>query len=127
VTTRIVLPLAASAGQAAAAVVVLGVPGWGAAWDFFVSPEPTMASALAASRMSVSLVAFAMLAWAVVRAARLAVRGVAARRSSRTMAGAAVLAMGLLILAAGLSHHVDSPSVELGGGSVQEASQALAR
>jgi len=123
---RVALPLAASAVQAAAAVVVLGVPGFGAAWDFFVSPTPTMASALAASRLSVSLVAFAMLAWALARAARVAVRGVAVRRS-RTMAGAAVLATGLLILAAGLSHHVGSPTVELGSGSVQEASQALAR
>jgi hypothetical protein len=126
VIPRGALPLVASAAQAAAAVVVLGVPGWNTAWDFFVSPTPTMASALAASRLSVLLVAFAMLAWTLVRTARLAARGIVARRS-RTAAGAAVLAMGLLILAAGLSHHADSPNVELRGGSVQEASQALAR
>jgi hypothetical protein len=127
VIPRAALTLAASALQAAAAVYVLGVPGWRAAWDFFVNPQLTFASALAASRLSVSLIAFAMLAWAVVRAARLAIRGVAARRP-RTLAGAAVLAMGLLILAAGLSHHAgSSPSVVLGSGSVKEASQALAR
>jgi hypothetical protein len=127
VIPRSALALAASALQAAAAMIVLGPPGWSAAWDFFVSSEPTMASALAASRLFVSLIAFATLAWAIVRTARLAARGAATRRP-RTLAGVAVLALGLLILAAGLSHHVgSSPSVVLGAGSVKEASQELAR
>jgi hypothetical protein len=43
------------------------------------------------------------------------------------VAGAAVLATGLLILGAGLGHHLATPSVDLGGGSVKEASQAVAR
>jgi hypothetical protein len=126
VISRVVLPLAASALQAAAALVVLGLPGWAGARDFFVSRDPTFASALAASRLTVSLVAVAMLAWALAGAARLAVRGAAGRRP-QTLAGATVLAIGLLILAAGVSHHVGAPSVVLGAGSVKEASQELGR
>src|SRR2546430_2529739 len=99
-----------------------------AAWDFFVSRQPTFASALAASRMTVSLIALVMLAWAVVRAARATATGVVAvERRRQTVAGAAVLGLGLLILGAGLSHHLGSPSVVLGAGSVKEASQELAR
>ena len=123
---RVLLPLAASGVQAAAALVVLGLPGWASAWDFFVSRQPTFASALSASRLTVSLIAVVMLVWALVRAARATATGVA-ERSRQTLAGSAVLALGLLILVAGLSHHLGAPSVVLGGGSVKEASQALAR
>jgi hypothetical protein len=126
---RVVLPVLASAAQLVAALVVLGLPGWTGAWDFFVSREPTFASALAASRLTVSLVALVMLVWALARAVRLAAtraRGGAIRRR-QTLASAAVLATGLLILAAGVSHHQAAPSVALGAGSVKEASQALAR
>lgn len=124
--SRVALPLLASAVQAAAALTVLGLPGWADAWDFFASREPTFASALAASRLTVSMIAVVVLAWALVRAARAAALGLAERRR-QTVAGAAVLATGLLILAAGLSHHMGSPSVDLGAGSVKEASQELAR
>lgn len=124
--SRVLLPLVASAVQAAAALMVLGLPGWASAWDFFVSQQPTMASALSASRLTVSLIAVGMLAWALVRAARATAVGIAERRR-QTVAGTAVLALGLLILAAGLSHHLGTPSVVLGAGSVKEASQELAR
>ena len=124
--SRVALPLIASAAQAAAALMVLGLPGWASAWDFFVSQQPTMASALSASRLTVSLIAIGMLAWALVRAARATAAGIAERRR-QTVAGTAVLALGLLILAAGLSHHLGTPSVVLGAGSVKEASQELAR
>jgi len=123
---RVLLPLAAGGVQLAAALVVLGPPSWASAWDFFASSEPTFASALAASRLTVTAIALLMLVWAVGRALRAAARGVASRRR-QTVAGAAVLATGLMILAAGLGHHLASPSVALGGGSVKEASQALAR
>ncbi|HXM54009.1 MAG TPA: hypothetical protein VOB72_01370 [Candidatus Dormibacteraeota bacterium] len=124
--SRVALPLVASAVQAAAALSVLGLPGWASAWDFFTSRAPTFASALSASRMTVSLIALVMLAWAVVRAVRTTARGVAERRR-QTLAGAGVLCLGLLILGAGLSHHLGSPSVVLGAGSVKEASQEVAR
>jgi uncharacterized membrane-anchored protein len=125
---RVLLTLLASGVQLAAALVVLGVPGLGAAWDFFTSRNPTVASALAASRLTVTLVALAMVLWALVWTVRVAVRSSrAATRRRQTLAGAAVLATGLLILAAGLSHRLSSPSVALDGGSVKEASQALAR
>jgi hypothetical protein len=123
---RVALPLVASAAQLAAAVVVLGPPGWSGAWDFFASRSPTFASALAASRLTVTAIAALMVVWALGRAMRAAARGVAGRRRE-TVAGAAVLATGLLILAAGLGHHMATPSVDLGGGSVKEASQAVAR
>jgi hypothetical protein len=124
---RVALSVAASVAQLAAALVVLGVPGWNGAWDFFVSSVPTISSALAASRLTVTVIAFAMLLWALARAVRLAARGIASRRRHQTAAGAAILLTGLLILAAGLSHHLAAPSVDLGAGSVKEASQALAR
>lgn len=123
---RVALPLVASAAQLAAALVVLGPPGWSGAWDFFASRSPTFASALAASRLTVTAIAALMVVWALARAMRAAVRGVAGRRRE-TVAGAAVLATGLLILAAGLGHHLTTPSVDLGGGSVKEANQAVAR
>jgi hypothetical protein len=123
---KTLLPLAASGVQAAAALTVLGLPGWASAWDFFVSRQPTIASALAASRLTISLIALAMLAWALVRAARVTAVGVA-ERSRQTLAGVAVLALGLLILSAGLSHRLGAPAVVLGAGSVREASQELAR
>jgi len=123
---RIGLPLLASAAQLVAALVVLGPPGWSGAWDFFASRSPTFASALAASRLTVTAIAALMVAWALGRGARAAIRGVAVRRRE-TATGAAVLATGLLILAAGVGHHLTTPSVDLGGGSVKEASQAVAR
>ena len=123
---RVALPLAASAAQLAAALVVLGPPGWSGAWDFFASRSPTFASALAASRLTVTAIAALMVVWALGRAIRAAARGVAGRRRE-TLAGTAVLATGLLTLAAGLGHHMATPSVDLGGGSVKEASQAVAR
>jgi hypothetical protein len=126
VISRVALPLVASAAELAAALVVLGPPGWSGAWDFFASRSPTFASALAASRLTVTAIAVLMVVWALGRAMRAAARGVAARRRE-TVAGAAVLATGLLILAAGLGHHLATPSVDLGGGSVKEASQAVAR
>jgi hypothetical protein len=124
---RIALPLVASAVQAAAALLVLGLPGWSDVWDFFASREPTIASGLAASRLTISMIAIVMLAWALLRAGRAAAVGLSEPRRRQTMAGVAVLATGLLILAAGLSHHLGSPSVVLGAGSVKEASQELAR
>jgi len=123
---RVALPLAASAAELVAALVVLGPPGWTGAWDFFASRSPTFASALAASRLTVTAIAALMVVWALGRALRAAARGVATRRRE-TVAGTAVLATGLLILAAGLGHHLATPSVDLGGGSVKEASQAVAR
>ena len=125
--SRVALPVLAGTLQVAAARVVLGPPGWSQAVDFFASRQPTVASALAASRLTVSAIAFCMLAVALARAIRAAARGVGERRRRQTLAGAAVLAMGLLILGAGMSHHVGSPTVELGAGSVKEASQELAR
>lgn len=123
---RVALPLVASAAELAAALVVLGPPGWTGAWDFFASSSPTYSSALAASRLTVTAIAAGMVLWALGRAMRAAARGVAGRRRE-TVAGAAVLATGLLILAAGVGHHLSAPSVDLGGGSVKEASQAVAR
>jgi len=123
---RVALPLAASAAQLAAALVVLGPPGWSGAWGFFASSSPTFAQALAASRLTVTAIAALMVVWALGRVMRVAAQGVAGRRREM-VAGAAVLATGLLILAAGVGHHLATPTVDLGGGSVKEASQAVAR
>ena len=123
---RRALSLAVGFAQLAAALVVLGLPGWAGALDFFVSPQPTVASALAASRLTASLLALAMFAWALSGAARAAL-GTVGRRRRQNLAGAAVLALGLLILGVGVARHLGAATVALGPGSVQEARQELAR
>lgn len=96
-----------------------------AARDFFLSRDPTAASAIGAIEVTIALVVLALLAWPVSAIVRTAARR-ARRVRPRTLLAAVVLTGGLLILGAGLGHHLAASTVVLGGGSLTEASQQLA-
>ena len=99
---------------------------WLAAGDFFWAPTPTVGTAVAASLLTVQAVTVALLLWAAAGVARLAAgRRPAWRR--RTTAAAVSLVLGLVLLAAGLGRHLTPAPVDLGAGSVGEATQALGR
>lgn len=127
--------LAAAAGAALLALLAL-LPAvappigearrWPGAGDFFLAPTPTVGAAVAASLLTVQAVAAALLLWSAAAVARLA----AGRRPAwrgRTAAAAAILVLGLVALAAGLDRHLTPAPVDLGAGSVGEATRALGR
>jgi hypothetical protein len=97
-----------------------------AARDFFLDRQPSVASAIAAAEVTVAVLAAGLLLWAATRLAR-AAGGRLPRPRARTFVGAAALAAGLLVLAAGLQHHLAATTVVLDGGSLQEAGRQLAR
>jgi hypothetical protein len=94
--------------------------------DFFVDRQPTVATAIAAAEVTVAVLASGLLLWAATRLARSA-GGRLPRPRTRTFVGAAALAAGLLVLAAGLQHHLAATTVVLDGGSLREAGQQVAR
>jgi predicted PurR-regulated permease PerM len=130
VAQRLGIPLLVAGLQLGAAAVVLGRPSLNEAADFFVSREPTMGSAIAASQLTIWFVIavfmLAALAAALLAAAGAAVTRVKARRRKRVW-GALVMLVGLLILGLGLGHQFEPSQVTLTGGSVEEAQQQLAR
>jgi hypothetical protein len=122
---RAVLPVLTGGVQLAAAAVVLGRPDLGLARGFLGARVPTVAETLAALEL---------LVWALVAASFVAcVAGVLATgapvlRAARGRAWElSVAAIGLLLLTAGLAHHATPPASFGGGGSVQEAEQAVGR
>ncbi len=94
--------------------------------DFFLGRQPTVASAIAAAELTLAVLAVVLLAWPVGRLAR-AAAGRVPRPRARTLAGMAALAAGLLVLAAGLEHHLAATTIVLDGGSLREAGQQVAR
>jgi di/tricarboxylate transporter len=112
--------------QLGLAYVVVGVPDWRAAADFLTSNQPTDAGAVAAAQALLWAVAAAAFATALVSVGREAVRG--ARRRGRNLAWSlAIMLAGLMVLAAGLEHHVQGTTLTMSGGSLQEARAELAR
>src|SRR5437660_358175 len=109
---RLSLPIGVAAVQLGAAVVVLGRPSLGEAADFFLSRAPTMASALAASRLTIWVVVLAACAAAVAAAVGTTVTGLRQRRRRRVWGGLVMLA-GLLILGLGVGHQVQPGQVSL--------------
>jgi hypothetical protein len=124
--TRWAVPLGLTAIVAAASLVALGPPDWVGARDFFLSGQPTVASAAGASKLTLSALALALFGWALARTVRAAARRVGGWRR-RTVVGALTLLAGLLVLAAGVGHHLSAQTVVLDGGSLKEANQLLAR
>jgi hypothetical protein len=117
---RLAVPLAVAAAQLGAALAALGRPDPGLALAFLAGDWPTATEALAALQL---------LVWAIVAAC--AARGVlvAARETARHVGArwlweGSALAVGLLILAAGLARHL-SFDVGMSGGSIQEARSVL--
>jgi hypothetical protein len=124
--TRVALPLAVAALQLVAGYAVLGLPNLAAAQDFLTSNLPSMAGSIAASQVLVWLLLVVACLASVVTAAGSAAAAVDRRRRARLWS-AGVLGAGLLILAAGIGHHLTSSSVDMSGGSVEEARAQLAR
>jgi hypothetical protein len=122
---RAVLPVLTGGVQLAAAAVVLGRPDLGHARDFLVASVPTVQETLAALELVVwTLVAVSFVAGLLgVLAA-----GAPVLRAARGRAWEiSVAAVGLLLLTAGLAHHATQQASFGGGGSVQEAQQAVGR
>lgn len=119
-------PLVVSLLQLGLAYVVVGIPDWRAIADFLTSNRPTDAGAVAAAQALLWVIAAAAFATALVSVGREAVRG--ARRRRRSLAWSlAVMLAGLMVLAAGLEHHVQGSTLTMSGGSLQEARAELAR
>jgi hypothetical protein len=123
---RVGLPLVVAAGQLAAAYLVLGLPDLAAARDFLTSNLPTMSGSIAASQVLVWLLLVVACASSVVAAARRTITAIDSRRSVRFWS-VAVMAAGLLVLAAGVGRHLTSSAVDISGGSLNEARAELAR
>jgi hypothetical protein len=111
--------------QLASAGVVLGRPDLGAARDFLTGTTPSMAGSLAAAQ--VLLWAVLAVAFAVSLLAALTRSVGSARRAVRTglWSSVVVLAVGLVVLAAGAGHHAAAGAVGLSGGSLTEARAQL--
>jgi hypothetical protein len=122
---RAVLPVLTGAVQLAAAAVVLGRPDLVLARAFLGASVPTVGETLAALEL---------LVWALVAASFLAgLAGVVATGAPVLRAARgrgwelSVAAIGLILLTAGLAHHATPAASFGGGGSVQEARQAVGR
>jgi hypothetical protein len=124
--TRAALPLAVVALQLVAGYLVLGVPNLGAAKDFLTTHLPTMPGSIAASQVLVWLLLLVACLASTVSAVGSAMVVVNRRRRARLWS-AGVMGAGLLILAVGIGHHLSSNSVDISGGSVDEARAQLAR
>ena len=97
-----------------------------AARDFFLGRQPSVASAIAAAEVTLAVLVLVLAPWPAARLIR-AVAGRAPRPRARTLAGAVALVAGLLVLAAGVEHHLAATTVVLDGGSLREAGQQVAR
>jgi len=119
------LSLVVAAVQLVSAYVVLGAPDLAAARDFLTGTgPPTMAGSLAAAQ----LMLWGTLGVALVAALVASLTGaVGAVQSAGRNAiwSVAVVAVGALILAAGVDHRTSAGSVTLSGGSLQEARAQL--
>jgi hypothetical protein len=121
----VLLALVVAAVQLGSAYVVLGTPDVAAARDFLTGTGlPTMAGSVAAAQ----LVLWATLGVAFVAALVAGLtRTVGAVQSASRNAvwSMVVVAIGAVILAAGVDHHSAAGSVMLSGGSVPEARAQL--
>jgi hypothetical protein len=123
---RVVPPLVVTGLQLLAALLALGKPDLGQVVGFMTGGVPTPAGAVAVLQFLLWLVvlsAFAASLWLGVRRTAAAAR----QRRTRHLWGGAVLGAGLCVLMAGVLHHLSVPPLAMSGGSLQEASQELAR
>jgi hypothetical protein len=122
---RALLPALTGGVQLAAAAVVLGPPDLEHARGFLAASVPTVAEAMAALELLVwALVAVSF----VAGLAGVLAAGAPVLRAARGRAWeVSVAAVGLLLLTAGLAHHATPQANFGGGGSVQEAQQAVGR
>lgn len=118
---RFAAPVAAGAVEIGAAVLALGRPNPSAALDFLGSSAPTMADSLAATQLLVWIV---VAATAAVTAGSAVAGALSAARARRRLWEVSILALGLVLLAAGAARHL-SAAPTFSGGTVQEARTAL--
>jgi hypothetical protein len=123
---RVLLPVGVAAVQLAAAYLVLGLPDFAAARDFLTSTLPTMSGSIAASQVLVWLLLVVACVCSVAAGAGRTIAAIDTRRSVRFWS-VAVMAAGLLVLAAGIGRHLTSSAVDISGGSLNEARAELAR
>ena len=124
------LSLVVVAVQLGSAYVVLGAPDLAAARDFLTGTgSPTMAGSLAAAQLVLWGTLGVALIAALVASLTGAMGAVGAVQSASRNAiwSVAVVAVGALILAAGVDHRTSAGSVTLSGGSLQEARAQLSR
>ena len=123
----VVLPLLVTAIQFASAYVVLGTPDVAAARDFLTGTTPTMAGSLAAAQIVLWAAVAVAFAAAVVAAVTRTAGVVHAVAGGSAVWAVTAMAVGLLILGAGVNHRSNASTLTLSGGSVQEARAQLAR
>lgn len=110
--------------QLGSAYVVLGTPDVAAARDFLTGTTPTMAGSLAAGQLVLwAALTIAFVAALVSALARTA--GAVQAAGGSALWSVTAVAIGLLILAAGVDHRSHAGSVSLSGGTVQEARAQL--
>lgn len=122
---RMLLPLTITGLQLIAALCTLRLPDPGEVGRFLGGGVPTTSGALAALELLLWLIVLVMLGlslWFAVRHLAASARG-----RARHVWGGAALLTGLLVLSAGLVHHMGGAPVTMAGGSIVEASQELAR
>lgn len=120
---RLGLPLLVSVAQLCAAVVALGRPDLGLVWAFMGGGWPTAAETLAALQLLVWAIVVVVVGWGLATTIWELVHRVDV--SSHWREGS-VLAVGVLVLAAGALHHFGY-QVGMSGGSVEEAQGVLGR
>jgi hypothetical protein len=121
---RVAIPVLAAGAQLAAALLILGRPEPADAGGFLVARVPTLEETLAALELLVWVLVAASLLVGLVSV--LAASASAARAARGRLWEVSVAAAGLMLLGAGLAHHA-APQASFGGGSVQEAQQAVGR
>ena len=120
---RLGLPLLVSVAQLCAAVVALGRPDLGLVLAFMGGGWPTAAETLAALQLLVWAIVVVVVGWGLGTTIWELVHRVDV--SSHWREGS-VLAVGVLVLAAGALHHFGY-QVGMSGGSVEEAQGVLGR
>jgi len=120
---RLGLPLLVSVAQLCAAVVALGRPDLGLVLAFMGGGWPTAAETLAALQLLVWAIVVVVVGWGLATTIWELVHRVDV--SSHWREGS-VLAVGVLVLAAGALHHFGY-QVGMSGGSVEEAQGVLGR
>jgi hypothetical protein len=125
VIARAALPALAGGTQLAAALVILGRPNLADARAFMQSTAPTVQETLAVLELLVWVLVAASLAGGLLS---VVAAGASAARAVRGRAWeVSVAAIGLVLLSVGLAHHLAPRATLGGGGSVQEAQQAIGR
>jgi hypothetical protein len=121
----VVLALLVAAVQLGSAYVVLGTPDLAAARDFLTGTGlSTMAGSLAAAQLVLwTTLAVAFVAALVAGLTRTV--GAVQSASRNAVWSVVVVAIGALILAAGVNHRTSAGTVTLSGGSVPEARAQL--